>query len=262
MGRTYIPSGYREEAPLIENEKVHKLLILFGVCAITFVVQWIATKATRRILKSGNVPQGSIFINLIRVLIWSLALLTVLEPVFGIQPTAFVAALGVTSVALSFGLQTTISNVISGLGLMLGHVIEVGDWIEVGGYQGVVTDITWRSTTIKALIGDIIVIPNSILNTTTLRKLAPLSARSVTISLDIHPSANMTEVEREVRSLVEAATKPWRDPQLPIDLIQQGYGPFGLRLDVRVPLVTMDDGFSARSAIVRACSGKDWLARW
>ena len=186
----------------------------------------------------------------------------VLEPVFGIQPTAFVAALGVSSVIVSFGLQTTISNVISGLGLMVGHIIEVGDWIEVGGHQGVVTDITWRSTTIKALIGDVIVIPNSVLNTTTLRKLAPLSARAITISLDIRPEADMTEVEREVRSAVEAACKPWRDPRLPIDLIQQGYGSFGFRLDVRVPVVTMDDGFTVRSAIVRACSGKEWLARW
>ena len=247
---------------MLENEKLRKVLILLGVCIVTFVVQWVATKAARRILRSGNVPQGSIFVNVMRVLIWSLAFLTVLEPVFGIQPTAFVAALGVVSVALSFGLQTTISNVISGLGLMIGHVIEVGDWIEVGGYQGVVTDITWRSTTIKALIGDVIVIPNSVLNTTTLRKLAPLSARSVTVPIEIDPLANMTEVEREVRTLVEAAAKPWRDPQIPIDLIHQGYGPLGLKLDVRVTLVTMDDAFSARSAIVRAVSGKDWLARW
>lgn len=247
---------------MLESENVYKALFFAAVFVVALVAQYLATKAMRRILKTGNVPKGSIFVNLVRVLIWSFALLVVLEPVFGIQPTAFVAALGVSSVIISFGLQTTISNVISGIGLMVGHVIKVGDWIEVGGYQGVVTDMTWRSTTVKSLIGDVIVIPNSVLNTTTLRKLAPLSARSVTIPLDIDPRANVTEVEREVRSSVEAATKPWRDPRLPIDLIEQGYGSFGFRLDVRVPLVTMDDAFSTRSAIVRACSGKSWLARW
>lgn len=247
---------------MFENENVQKTLFLIAVCIVAYILQHLAAKAAKRVLETGNVPKGSIFVNIIRVLIWSLALLLVLEPVFGVQPTAFITALGVTSVAISFGLQTTISNVISGIGLMLGHIIEVGDWIEVGGYQGVVTDITWRSTTIKALIGDVIVIPNSVLNTTTLRKLAPLSARAVTISLNIRPDARMDEVEREVRSSVEAATKPWRDPKLPIDLIEQGFGSFGFKLDVRVPLVTMDDAFAARSAIVRACSGKDWLASW
>lgn len=247
---------------VFENELVQKGLFLVATCIVALVLQAVASRAVKHVFEVGNVPRGSILINLIRALIWFLALLTVLEPVFGVQPTAFVAALGVTSIAISFGLQNTISNIISGLGLMLAHVIEVGDWIEVGGYQGVVTDITWRATTIKSLIGDVIVVPNSVLNTTTLRKLAPLSARAVTISMDIHPEADMSEVERDIRASVEAATIEWRDPELPIDLIEQGYGSFGWRLDVRVPLRTMDDGLRVRSAIVAACSGRSWLARW
>lgn len=247
---------------MLENPNVRKVLYFCVVCLAALIIQHLATKAVRHILKRGNVPQGSIFVNLVRVSIWFLALLTVLEPVFGVQPTAFIAALGVTSIALSFGLQTTISNVISGLGLMLGKVIEVGEWIEVGGYQGVVTDITWRSTTIKSLIGDVIVIPNSVLNTTTLRKLAPLSARAVTISLDVFPEANMTEVERDIRTSVEKATLKWRDLNLPIDLIHQGYSSLGFRVDVRVPLRTIDDGLLVRSAIVREFSGRSWLAHW
>lgn len=247
---------------MLENPNVQKALFLAITCIVALVIQHIATKAVHHVLEKGNVPKGSIFTNLVRVLIWFLALLVVLEPVFGVQPTAFIAALGVTSIALSFGLQTTISNVISGLGLMLGKVIEVGDWIEVGGYQGVVTDITWRSTTIKSLIGDVIVIPNSILNTTTLRKLAPLSARAVTISLDIFPEEDMNEVERDIRTSVEKATLKWRDLNLPIDLIHHGYSTLGLRVDVRVPLRTIDDGLLARSAIVREFSGRNWLAHW
>ena len=247
---------------LLNSDMLKKAVFLAVVCLVAYVIQRILTKATNHILERGNVPRGSIFTNLIRGLVWFLALLMVLEPVFGVQPTAFVAALGVVSVAVSFGLQNTISNVISGLGLMLAHVIEVGDWIEVAGYQGQVTDITWRSTTIKALIGDVIVIPNSVLNSTTLRKMAPLSSRSVTISLDIHPEADMAEVERDIRESVTKAVEKWRDPSLDIHLIEQGYGSFGFRLDVRVPLRTMDDALAARSAIVTACSGRPWLARW
>lgn len=247
---------------MLENELVRKGLILVVSCAVALVVQTMVSKAIRHAFERGNVPKGSIFVNLSRVLVWFLALLVVLEPVFGVQPTAFVAALGVTSVALSFGLQTTISNIISGLGLMFAHVFEVGDWIEVGSYQGAVTDISWRSTTIRTLVGDVVVIPNSVLNSTTLRKLAPLSARSIVIPLDIHPEADIAEVERDIRASVEAAVEPFVDPELGVLLIQQGYGPFGFRLDVKVGLRTMNDGLAARSAVVQACSGRDWLARW
>ena len=247
---------------LLQNEFVRKAIYMVVVCLVAVIVQRVVSRAIKRMLELSNVPSGSIFINLARAFIWFLALLSVLEPVFGIQPTAFVAALGVTSIAVSFGLQNTIANIISGLGLMLAHVIEPCDWIEVGSYQGQVTDITWRSTTIRSLVGDVIVIPNSVLNTTTLRKMGPYSARSVTIPLDIRPEADMAEVERDVRSAVTQATQAWRDPELDVMLIEQGYGSFGFRLDVRVPLRTMDDALAARSAIVRACSGRAWLARW
>lgn len=247
---------------IFENELVQKAFFFAAVCLIALILQTVSSKTVRHILERANVPQGSIFINLIRALIWFLALLAVLDPVFGVQPTAFVAALGVGSIALSFGLQNTVANVIAGLELMLAHVIEVGDWIEVGNYQGEVTDITWRSTTIKSVLGDVFVIPNSVLDATTLRKMAPVSSHTVTIPLDIHPEADMAEVEQDIRAAVTQAVEPWRDQDRPIDLIEMGYGSFGFRLNVRVPLRTMDDGIVARSAIVRACSGRSWLARW
>ena len=247
---------------MINNELLMKAVFFAAVCVVAAIVQQVASRTIKRIWEVSIVPSGSIFINLVRALVWFLALLAVLEPVFGVKPTAFVAALGVTSIAVSFGLQNTIANVISGLGLMLAHVIEPGDWIEVGSYRGVVTDISWRSTTIRTLVGDVVVIPNSVLSTTTLRKLSPISARTVTIPLDIHPEADMAEVERIVLEEVTEAVAPWRDPEMDIALIEQGYGTFGFGLDVRVPLRTMDDGFAARSAIVRVCSGHSWLARW
>ncbi len=254
--------GRGEGMAIFQNQLVMKAVFFVVVFVVAAIIQRVATKAIERVLTVANVPSGSIFVNIARALVWFLALLAVLEPVFGIQPTAFVAALGVGSIALSFGLQNTIANVFSGLGLMLAHVIEPGDWIEVGSYQGMVTDITWRSTTIRSLVGDVIVIPNSVLNTTTLRKMSPISARSVTIPLDIHPEADMAEVERDIREAVTRAVTEWRDPEQDIALIEQGYGSFGFRLDVRVPLRTMDDALAARSAIVRACSGRSWLARW
>ena len=248
--------------PILENDIFKKAMILVTAIVIAVILQTIATRTIKRIFERGNVPKGSIFINIARGLIWFLALLSVLQPVFGVAPTGFVAALGVASIAVTLGMQDTIANVLAGLTLMFMHVFEVGDWIEVGGYQGVVVDITWRATTIRSIIGDTIVIPNSVVGANTMRKLSPLSAYSFVITLDIQPEVDMAEVERDIRESVTEAVAEWRDPERTIDLIEQGYGSFGFRLDVRVPLRTMDDGLTARSAIVRACSGRSWLARW
>ena len=248
--------------PILENDIFKKAMILVTAIVIAVILQTIATRTIKRIFERGNVPKGSIFINIARGLIWFLALLSVLQPVFGVAPTGFVAALGVASIAVTLGMQDTIANVLAGLTLMFMHVFEVGDWIEVGGYQGVVVDITWRATTIRSIIGDTIVIPNSVLGSNTMRKLSPLSAYSFVITLDIHPEVDMAEVERDVRESVEKACADYIDPELGVLLIQMGYGTFGFRLDVRVGIKSLGDLLAARSAAVQAVAGRPWLARW
>ena len=248
--------------PILENDIFKKAMILVTAIVIAVILQTIATRTIKRIFEKGNVPKGSIFINIARGLIWFLALLSVLQPVFGVAPTGFVAALGVASIAITLGMQDTIANVLAGLTLMFMHVFEVGDWIEVGGYQGVVVDITWRATTIRSIIGDTIVIPNSVLGANTMRKLSPLSAYSFVITLDIHPEVDMAAVERDVRESVEKACADYIDPELGVLLIQMGYGTFGFRLDVRVGIRSLGDLLAARSAAVQAVAGRSWLARW
>ncbi|MCR4871335.1 MAG: mechanosensitive ion channel family protein [Atopobiaceae bacterium] len=248
--------------PILENDILKKAMILVTAIVIAVILQTIATRTIKRVFERGNVPKGSIFINIARGLIWFLALLSVLQPVFGVAPTGFVAALGVASIAVTLGMQDTIANVLAGLTLMFMHVFEVGDWIEVGGYQGVVVDITWRATTIRSIIGDTIVIPNSVLGANTMRKLSPLSAYSFVITLDIHPEVDMAEVERDVRESVEEACADYIDPELGVLLVQMGYGTFGFRLDVRVGIKSLGDLLAARSAAVQAVAGRPWLARW
>ncbi len=82
-------------------------------------------------------------------------------------------ALGITSLALSLGLQDTISNLIGGLSLMVGRMVKPGDLVDVGGFMGEVVDVTWRATTVRNRLGDEQIIPNSVLNKTALTKLTP-----------------------------------------------------------------------------------------
>ena len=114
--------------------------------------------------------ERSIFVNILRVVVWVLAVATVLQPVFGVNPTTLFTALGIGGLAVSLGLKDTIANVIGGFGLMLGHVIQPGDYVSVSGTKGVVKDINWRQTIVRERNGNEMVIPNSILNTASLEK--------------------------------------------------------------------------------------------
>lgn len=76
-------------------------------------------------------PNASIFINILRAVVWTLAVGTVLQPVFGINPTTIFTALGIGGLAVSLGMKDTIANIIGGFGLMLGRVIQPGDLVNV-----------------------------------------------------------------------------------------------------------------------------------
>jgi hypothetical protein len=81
--------------------------------------------------------------------------------VWGVDLSAALTALGVTSLVISFALQDTLSGLASGALLLSDAPFKPGDWIQFGDLQGKVIDINWRSSRIQDRNGDLHVVPNA-----------------------------------------------------------------------------------------------------
>ena len=80
----------------------------------------------------------------------------------GVNVTAAVVAFGIGGLAVAFALQGTLSEFFAGIYLMSDRPVRVGDYIRLDSSQeGYVVDIGWRSTKIRELPNNIIVVPNS-----------------------------------------------------------------------------------------------------
>lgn len=145
------------------------LLVLTGVLSAA------VANALRRLLNRDEVPlaSSSIFINIGRAAIWIIGGSVLLDNCFGIKANAVIAALGVGGIAISLGCQDTFSNLIGGIQMSLLNLIKPGDNIEVGSESGVVTDVTWRHTTIRDIQGQTVIIPNSVISKTAMVQLLP-----------------------------------------------------------------------------------------
>ena len=170
---------------LVPVDWLSTLIVAVIAVAVTAVVARLATKLIRRVLSHDSVPlpSSSIFVNIVRVVVWGIGISVILSSCFGINVTAAVAALGIGGIAISLGFQDTLSNLISGLQLSIMGIVEPGDNVEVAGQRGIVRDVTWRHTTILTSTGEKVIVPNSVINTSSLIQLPP--PRKIVVSISV-----------------------------------------------------------------------------
>jgi small conductance mechanosensitive channel len=79
----------------------------------------------------------------------------------GLNVSALVAGLGLTGFALGFALKDVLSNLLSGIMLLLYRPFNIGDRIKMGEFEGIIQTIRMRDTLLRADDGHLIIIPNT-----------------------------------------------------------------------------------------------------
>ena len=142
-----------------------RILIVLAVLSVTVFLARLAGWLIRIYVEQETVsaPGGTIFVNLARLIIWAVGLTFVLGAL-GVEIGPLLASLGVLGLAVSLGLQDTLSNFFSGLQMTLSRQIQPNDYIRLStGEEGTVHDVTWRNTTVRSPVGDRVIVPNAVI---------------------------------------------------------------------------------------------------
>ncbi len=140
--------------------KIIYILIIFSVSYATAsllsrIVQYYIDRS------SASVPAPGLSKAIINILVLSIGMLVIFNTL-GISITPLITALGVGGLAVALALQDTLSNLFAGLHILLERPLKVGDYVKLdSGEEGYVVDIGWRTTRIRKLQNNIVVIPNS-----------------------------------------------------------------------------------------------------
>ena len=137
---------------------------------LILTVSGIAIKLFKRMTKNavakskaeGNMRAGTIltiFNSTIKYVIYFIAFAAIMST-FGVNIAPIIASAGVVGVAVAFGAQSLVKDVITGIFIMLEDSYSVGDYVKAGGVSGFVTEVGLRSTKIRDWTNEVHIVPN------------------------------------------------------------------------------------------------------
>jgi small conductance mechanosensitive channel len=126
--------------------------------------------------------------------------------------TAFVAGLGIVGFTLGFAFQDIAKNFMAGILLLVQQPLEIGDAIEVAGYQGTVTDIDIRATTIRAWDGQEVVIPNADVYTSAIINYSRYSDRRIILGVGVGYEEDLSRAEEVFLAAIQGVEEVLQEP--------------------------------------------------
>jgi small-conductance mechanosensitive channel/CRP-like cAMP-binding protein len=138
---------------------VNGLVFVFGVYLFLRVLEDVFIG--RRIRTDEKFEFPIIIRDVIRLVLLVLIVLFALKAFLGFEPTALIATSTVVAAVIGFAMQEVLSNLIAGVALQIGKPFDVGHWVELAGQEGVVVEVSWRSTTIRTFENNYVTLPNS-----------------------------------------------------------------------------------------------------
>lgn len=135
------------------------ILAIRGVLALLVLSDWGPMGLMWRYNKSRALTVHSLVLNGVKYLIYFTALGFILSEL-GINYTAYLASLSVVGLAIGFGSQGLVQDMVTGFFVIFEAQFDVGDMVEISGQVGVVSELGLRMTKLRNYIGQTVMIPN------------------------------------------------------------------------------------------------------
>jgi small-conductance mechanosensitive channel len=191
-------------------------VLLIGVCwqvgiwATTGALAWIDLKR-RNSMVEDRAAAGTLGIIavIVRTLIWSVVLLLTLDNL-GINVTTLVAGLGIGGIAVALAVQNVLGDLLASLSITLDKPFVLGDFLILGDFMGSVEYIGIKSTRLRSLGGEQIIMSNSDLLNSRTRNYGRMQERRVVFAVGVTyetPRVKLEKISGMIRGIIESMDK-------------------------------------------------------
>ncbi len=208
--------------------------------ALIFALLYVAYRMARRLLnhvltRSRRVDAGlqNLLMRTFSVVVLAFIAIIVLG-VLGLNVTALVAGLSIVGIAVGFAARDSLENFIAGITILVDRPFRIGDNIDLDGQFGTIEEITLRSTRLRTLNNQIMVMPNvQMIN----QKVVNHTMLGI-IRIEVHFGIAYKEYPQEARAVVLGLTEgdPRLHPDYPPKVVVTGLNDSSVDLSLRLYL--------------------------
>lgn len=244
-------SDIQEKYIFYLSKTIHIIVIL----SITVAAANLSGKTFSSFIQKSNlpIPATGLVYGILKGIIFVLGFLIILS-VLGISITPFITALGVGGLAIALALQDTLANLFAGIHILIEKTIRVGDFIRLEtGQEGYVDDITWRTTRIKMLPNNMVIIPNSKLAQSIVTNYyLPEKRMSLSIPISVSYSSDPENIEKilveETKKAIGEVPGLLGDPEPAVNFIP-GFGESSLNFTLVCQVREFVDQYPVQHAL-------------
>ena len=228
--------GFTVDIASLTNNALSLAMKVLLAIIIFFVGRWLAKKAVvvaHKIMKRGRLDDtvASFLGRIIYGLLLVVVVLAALSKV-GVQTTSVVAILGGAAVAIGLSLKDQLSNFAAGIMIVTFRPFVSGDYVQISGYTGTVTEITLVNTHLTTTNNHDIIIPNSDITTSAVTNYSALPNRRVDITVGIGYDADIKVAKNVMMDLAKNNPLAFTDPEPIVRVTNLGDNSVDLTLNV------------------------------
>jgi len=195
----------------------------------------------------STVNLTSNFSKAIKIGLWGAGILFILENI-GFDITSIVAGLGIGGIAIALAMQGILTDTFNSFVLFFDKPFHVGDVITVGGITGVVSRIGFKTTKVRALTGELVVISNSILTSTMLQNFTQAKEMNRLTTVTVDNDTPTETLKKLPEAIMEAINTVDRVKAVQVYFREYG-ATGGLCFEVRFQIKSND------ASVYRECCG-------